>query len=224
MAMIRVWWAIVVGAVVALLFLTVDPDIDLAVSRWFYSAGLGFPLEHLRLFNLVMKGLPVLVIGAAVLAGLLGIAGAFSHRVWLSITPRLAAYLVLSLALGPGLLVNTLLKDHWGRARPHQIVEFGGGAHFSPALLLSDQCARNCSFPSGHAALAFWLVAFASLVPGRWRTITVLIALTIGVLVGLMRIAQGGHFLSDVIAAAILVLGLNYTLKLLIVGPAHSDD
>jgi len=217
----RVWSAVAIAAVAGLLLLVLLPNIDLAVSAWFYSAGEGFPLAHLWLFRAIMKGLPPLVIGATVIAGLLGTVSLFAHRTWLGVTPRVATLLVASLALGPGLLVNTLLKDHWGRARPHQILDFGGTAHFSPALLLSDQCTRNCSFPSGHAALAFWLVAFAVVVPDRWRIKTTIFMLVIGVLVGLMRIAQGGHFLSDVLAAAILVVGLNYTLKRLIVTGSH---
>jgi len=28
--------------------------------------------------------------------------------------------------IGPGLLVNTVFKEHWGRARPSQVEEFGG--------------------------------------------------------------------------------------------------
>ena len=153
-------------------------------------------------------------------AAILGIIAALRRRVIGGITPRIGLFLATSLALGPGLVVNTLLKDHWGRARPHQIVEFGGNAHFSPAVLLSDQCARNCSFPSGHAALGFWLVAIAMVMPTAWRRIAMPIALGVGVLIGLMRIAQGAHFLSDVIAAAIIVIGINVLLKILILDRA----
>ena len=39
---------------------------------------------------------------------------------------RAAVFLVLSLLLGPGLLVNVILKDNWGRPRPGSVVEFGG--------------------------------------------------------------------------------------------------
>ncbi len=131
-------------------------------------------------------------------------------------TPRIASFLALSLIIGPGLLVNTLFKDNWGRARPHQILEFGGSAHFTPAAVLADQCTRNCSFPSGHGALAFWLMAVALVVPARWRVLAMTIAVIIGFLVGAMRIAQGGHFLSDVVAAALIVVLVNEALKILI--------
>src|SRR5438105_14747348 len=96
---------------------------------------------------------------------------------WLAIARRplwrldgkVLVFLVAATALGPGLIANTVLKDHWGRARPNQVVEFGGARVFTPAPLLADQCARNCAFVSGHAALGFSLVSFALLMPFGWR-------------------------------------------------------
>ena len=200
-------------AVAALLVLEAFPAIDLAVSGWFAAPGGGFPLHELPLFRGVMKGLPWALIGAAVVVAVLGLAALATRGTFLGVTPNVAAYVVASLALGPGLIVNTVLKDHWGRARPVQIANFGGTAHFTPPLVLAHQCARNCSFPSGHAALGFWVIAFALLAPPRWRPLAVAAALLVGALVGLMRIAQGAHFLSDVLAAGILVVGLTVTLK-----------
>ena len=123
-----------------------------------------------------------------------------------------AMFLAASLALGPGLIVNVLLKEHWGRARPSQITEFGGTAHYTPPLMMADQCTANCSFSSGHGALGFWLIAFALLAPPRWRPLAVGAALTFGVFVGVTRIAQGGHFLSDTVFSALVVVGLTVWL------------
>ena len=127
-------------------------------------------------------------------------------------------FVILSVALGPGLLANTLLKDHWGRARPTQIEAFGGSSHFTPAPLPAAECPRNCSFVSGHAALGFSLVAFAFLLPaGTARRRVIAAALGFGGLVGLVRVAQGGHFLSDVVWAGLLVFGTTAILHWLIV-------
>jgi lipid A 4'-phosphatase len=208
-------------ALAALLLLAATvfvPGIDLAVAGLAYVPGQGFPLAHLPLFAFVMAALPDLVIGGTVLVALLGLAAAMRGRAIAGVSGRTALFLAVSLALGPGLVVNTILKDHWGRARPHQIVAFGGDAHFSPAVLMADQCARNCSFPSGHAALGFWLAAVAMVVPPRWRCLAMGCALAIGTLVGLMRIAQGAHFLSDVVAAALITIGINYLVGRLILG------
>jgi len=203
--------------VVALALLELVPAIDLDVAGWFYRPGVGFPLAPLPLFRFAMAALPIAAIGGTVVAGLLA-AASVPRRRSLGVTPRQAVFLALSLALGPGVLVNAVLKDHWGRARPHQILEFGGAAHFTPVLDLADQCDRNCSFPSGHGALGFWLIAFAILVPDRWKLAASILAMIIGILVGIMRIAQGAHFLSDVVAAAVLVFFVNICLKRLIIG------
>lgn len=208
-------------AVAVLVLLDFLPGVDLAVSGWFYRPGEGFPLAGLTLFKLVMRGLPILAIGSAMVIGALGVAALFLRRHWIGITPRLSLYIVLSLMIGPGLLVNSLFKDNWGRARPHQILDFGGAAHFTPALELADQCARNCSFPSGHGALGIWMITLAVLAPVRWRQQATMLAIAIGAMVGLMRIAQGAHYLSDVVASVVLVVGVNWTLKYLILGPAN---
>ena len=51
-----------------------------------------------------------------------------------------------ALLLGPGWVVNEALKNHWGRARPEQVSDFGGAQRFTPALQPADQCVKNCSF------------------------------------------------------------------------------
>lgn len=209
-------WRSAAAALAAMLLLVIFPKIDLVVSGWFYAPGRGFALRDLPFFIFVMKAMPDVLITVAVMLAAIGLAGAIAGRAWLGITWRVGAFAGLTMLIGPGLLVNTLFKDHWGRARPHQIIEFGGTAHFSPAVLISDQCARNCSFPAGHPALGFWLVALAFLAPPVWRGGAVAAALVFGALVGVMRIAQGGHFLSDVLASAIIVIGVNCLAKRLI--------
>src|SRR5439155_25070753 len=122
-------------------------------------------------------------------------------------------FLVVSMAVAPGLLANTTLKDHWGRARPVQIEAFGGSHRFTPAPLPAAECDGNCSFVSGHAALGFALVAFALLLPpGRTRRTWIAVAIGFGALVGLGRIAQGAHFLSDVVFAGLVVYGTSALL------------
>lgn len=199
--------------VAAMLPFIVFPQIDLAVSGWFYQAGAGFPLRDAPFFQFILKGMPAIVIGVAAYVAAMGIAGAVFKDTFLGITRPVATFITLSLALGPGVLVNLVFKDHWGRARPSQIVEFGGAAHFTPPLMMTDQCAANCSFSSGHGALGFWVIAFALLAPPRWRPLAVAAALAFGTMVGVVRIAQGGHFLSDVVFSAILVVGLTAWLK-----------
>src|SRR5207245_414595 len=122
-------------------------------------------------------------------------------------------FVTVATVLGPGLIANTVLKDHWGRARPYQVAEFGGERQFTPAPLPAAQCERNCAFVSGHAALGFSLVSFAFLLPfGRQRKTAIAAALAFGALVGLGRIAAGRHFLSDVVYAGLIVFATSWLL------------
>jgi undecaprenyl-diphosphatase len=93
------------------------------------------------------------------------------------------------------------------------VTEFAGTQHFTPALIPADQCARNCSFPAGHPAIGFYLVSFAFLVGDpRRRRVAEGVAIAAGTLIGLARMAQGGHFLSDVVFSGLLVCGTSWLL------------
>ena len=137
------------------------PQVDLATSGLFYDPGPGFVLANWQPIVLLFHAIPWIAWGTLILPAI----GAF----WLLLLGRplwrlyhkALIFLVASMAAGPGLLANTVLKDHWGRARPAQIEAFGGTHHFTPAPLLAAECDRNCAFVSGHAALGFSLVALA---------------------------------------------------------------
>lgn len=117
---------------------------------------------------------------------------------------RRAIWLVSCLLLGPGLLVNGLLKTHWGRPRPIATDLFGGEAPFQKAWVVSDWCDRNCSFVSGEASSAAWLVAAALLAPRRIRGPATALAVLYAFAISINRIAFGGHYLSDVLIAWLL--------------------
>jgi lipid A 4'-phosphatase len=129
-----------------------------------------------------------------------------SPRSRLLVRPRATLFVLATFALGPGLIVNGILKEHWGRARPRALSEFGGDAIFSPAWWISDQCARNCSFVSGEAAAAFCLVALVFLVRKEQRPAMLVFTLSFAATVSLTRIAVGAHFLSDVLIAWLITL------------------
>lgn len=210
------WWGFAIyGAALAAslaLFYWV-PQADLLVSGLFYDPVHGFALATwppVRDLTASIRWITWAIL-------LVALAGA----VWLRFVGRslwrfnrnALIFLVAALAIGPGILVNTVLKDHWGRARPYQIEAFGGQHQFTPAPLPADQCGRNCSFVSGHAALGFSLVMFVFLMPaGRARNVALTATLSFGALVGLARIVAGHHFLSDVIDAGLLVIGTTWLL------------
>ena len=105
----------------------------------------------------------------------------------------------MGLLLGPGLLVMGV-KAFWDRARPRQIVEFGGQLDFTPALSIANQCLDNCSFVSGHVAAAFF-VATLGVMGGRWRWWWFALGCVLTAMVAFGRIAAGAHWFSDVLWA-----------------------
>jgi len=203
---------LVVFAATALVF-QLFPSIDLWVSSWFWSPNGAWFLHNWGPFNPITQFVPPMTDGIVAAAIILLFIG-YLYDWWLTPFDRRGViYIMLTILLGPGLLANTILKDHWGRARPAQILEFGGTKHFTAALIPSDQCDTNCSFVSGHGAMAFSLIAFAFLIadPKR-RKRGIIAAVAFGILVGFTRIAQGRHFLSDTVYAALLMIALAWVL------------
>nr|WP_272210984.1 phosphatase PAP2 family protein [Marinicella sp. W31]MDC2876893.1 phosphatase PAP2 family protein [Marinicella sp. W31] len=116
-------------------------------------------------------------------------------------TKRLIAGLV-SLILGPGILVNSILKEVSHRPRPRNTDLFGGDLGFVPAGDFSGACGANCSFVSGEAAGAGWLFCYAVfLVPDRFKLLFSPPLIALAIISPVMRVAYGGHYLSDVILA-----------------------
>jgi membrane-associated PAP2 superfamily phosphatase len=108
-------------------------------------------------------------------------------------------FLVLLLLLGPGLLVNVVFKDHWGRPRPREIVQFGGQKQFLQPWQKGED-GKGRSFPSGHASAAFYMTApFFIYRRSNKRLARLWLAggLLFGVFMSIARITQGAHFLSD---------------------------
>ncbi len=129
---------------------------------------------------------------------------------------RAALFLVVTLALGPGLVANVLLKDHWGRPRPIDVVEFGGPDSFMPWWDPRGACPTNCSFVAGEPSGAFWTFAPAALAPLQWRVLAYGGAVAFGAAVGVLRMAAGGHFFTDVVFAGVSTYLLVWAMHWLI--------
>lgn len=175
------------------------PQLDMTVSGFFYD-GQGFLWREGPVANFFHDLVHPVSLGLTVLF-VLGLGYSFYKK----LPVRIPLFLLFSLIIGPGLITNTLLKDNWGRARPMQIVEFGGTQHFTPPLLMADQCDHNCSFVGGDAAFGYWFSAFGYVVPRRRRTVF-WSGMSIGLGYSLLRIGMGAHFLSDVFFAGIVIL------------------
>lgn len=190
------------------------PAIDLGISRIFFDAG--FPLQEQWWYRLARE---VLVHSIWVtMAAIVAICGfnRLAKRNLCGIDARKVGYLFLVLILGAGLIVNVMFKDHFGRARPRDIEEFGGTKQFTPAFVISNECDTNCSFSSGEGAAGFFSLALA-LALSRRRAVF-LAGIGIGSLVSLSRIAAGAHFFSDTVVSFFVMLiladGLYYYVVL----------
>lgn len=177
-------------------------NLDLALARSLWSEQGGWWHEDEKWIRWVYRwsNLPALVAGGAGLLlalASLRVAGLRRYRLlgWL---------LALTLLLGPGLVVNAIFKSHYGRPRPRQVQQFGGHHAFRPlGSPTFDSTTR--SFPCGHASMGFyWL----GLVVWFWRRrrglawAFLVLAAVHGGTTGFVRMAQGGHWFSDVLWSA----------------------
>jgi lipid A 4'-phosphatase len=199
------------------------PGLDLVVAGLFYRGHGAFLLDGNGLATAFHAGLPVLMQLAAAAILLLLAWDLYGRRRRRADAIRQAVFLAASFIVGPGLVANTLLKDNWGRPRPSQIAPFGGGGRFAPPLLIGDQCPNNCSFVSGDVAAIFAFLAFALLLPaGRPRRLGVGAVVLAGAAMGVVRMGQGGHFLSDVVFAGLFTALVVVLLHRWVAPPAAS--
>jgi len=195
-----------IGFVLAVIFLSY-PVIDIwaaSLFKWgdgFIMAGTFLGDFFKDFINGLTNFLIYFVIGGLFLAALFRKDGPL-----FGIGRRGFTFLFAAIALGPGIFVNAVLKELWGRARPQDVIELGGERLFTPPFVITDQCATNCSFVSGDVAIAFSAVAFALLLQGAQRQKALKWAIGFGLLIGLTRMAQGKHFLSDVFFAGIFTI------------------
>ncbi|MEQ8700904.1 MAG: phosphatase PAP2 family protein, partial [Bauldia litoralis] len=194
------------------------PWLDLWVSDLFHVTGQGFVLRDGWLPVLLYRAVNWLQIVAVAALVLIGAVWLWRRSPPFGLNPRATLLFAGTLAIGSGLLVNAVFKDQWGRARPAQIERYGGPLAFTPPALMADQCERNCSFTAGHPALIFAGFGFALGLAGARRRRAVIAVAAVGGVVGLGRVVQGGHFLSDVLFSGLICFAVAAALAMLLPG------
>jgi lipid A 4'-phosphatase len=184
----------------------VDPQLDLDIARIAFDPKVNMFGINAQLWVQHTRMAARILITLLVLPGFIAIIGklVLPHRPML-IEGRAAIFLIATLALGPGLLTNVVLKDHWHRARPIDVQQFGGTGHFTPWWDPRGDCPDNCSFIAGEPSGAFWTMAPAALAPPQLRLVAYAAALVFGTGVGVLRIGAGAHFFSDVMFAGVFM-------------------
>lgn len=186
-------------------------SLDIEAARWFYrpTGTDHWPFASRVPWSLLYRAAPWIT-ASLVIAGLATLAAGtlLRRRPW----RRHAVFVLLSVVLGPGIVGNVLLKDHWNHPRPREVVELGGPLRYVPTPLPGHE--GGASFPCGHCTVGFlygvgwWIwkrrraLAIASLSAG----------LLAGGLLGVGRMAAGAHFLSDILWSALLAAGVSHVL------------
>ena len=195
--------------------LVLFPEVDISFSQLFFSEESGFLYQENFLVYQLYALLPLLTKLFILVCLLYLVYLVVKYRSYKRIMRSGVFFLVIAAEISPGLVVNEVFKENFGRARPRHIEEFNGKREFTGAFTMSDQCKRNCSFSSGHAAMGYFLTAIAYTTNLLYFNRIYLIGIVFGSLVGLSRIVMGGHFLSDVLASAFVVLFLDHVIFIL---------
>lgn len=178
---------------------------DIQIQSFFYRSETGWFLKDVQPWNWIYKysNLPALfiAIGSLIIFALsFNFLKFYKYRL-------ISLFLVLVMIIGPGILINSILKGNWGRPRPRNIKEFDGKHHYEEILEI-DKTSSGKSFPCGHCSMGFYLMALFFLLRKKKKLLagfTLIFGILFGSFIGLARIIQGGHFASDTLWSSLLV-------------------
>ena len=197
------WW-ILTGLVALALLPTIWTALDVGAAGLFIGPGGAKDIAHwwwVELINLYIPAVFRVIVLVALVAW-----------IWASMRPsakqwRLPlAFLALAVTLGPGLLVNEWDSRTTGSApAPTRSRPLAARSNSPRAAVMADQCNNNCSFVSGHVACGFFLASLM-LVDRRRRIGWGIAGIGAGLVIGFARMADGAHWLSDVLWAGPITL------------------
>jgi len=185
-------------------------NLDREIAGLFYRPDNGaseWPWQKWWLWDFLYRYAPVFTLSIAIGAFLIAVLGYLSPK--LISLRRPAIYILLVIALGPGLVVNLIFKDHWGRPRPVHVGEFGGQLNYIPPLEIGDT--DDKSFPCGHCSVGYMFFALYFLSRKR-KAFYLTITLSLAMLMALTRMTAGGHFISDILWSGYLVFLVAWVL------------
>lgn len=193
---------ILVSFLLFALVMSAYPALDLRISRLFFDGHSFLKDQWWQL--LLQYGLGYLIGLALVLVVGVYLRNRLLKREKCHCNGRKVAYVFLVAIIGAGLIVNVAFKNNVGRARPRDVMEFGGAKQFTPAFVISNQCRTNCSFSSGDSAGAFIAIALAMALTHRRRYLAAAVAF--GAVVSFSRVSSGAHFFSDTVVSFFVML------------------
>jgi membrane-associated PAP2 superfamily phosphatase len=208
--------ALAVAALAGLVF-GIWPELDLKLAALFFYPDIKRFTSFFYPWLGPLREAAMWIVAAFVVPALAALAvKVIRPRRPLLVSGRAIVFLLSTLVLAPGLVVNVGLKDHWGRSRPIDAPQLGGEERFTAWWDPRGACPKNCSFVSGDGAGAFWTLAPAALAPPAWRPLAYAGAVAFGAGVGVLRMAFGGHFFSDIVFAGVITFLIIWTVHGLI--------
>ncbi len=179
-------------------------DIDIAWQKPYYTTAKGWFMGDWPFWHFIYKY--GIFVGYLLAFSALVVVSLSYWKKALVVWRKAALFMLLIVIVGPGILVNGTFKDHWGRPRPREIVQFDGVEQFHKVWVKGDTGGK--SFPCGHASMGFFMSIPFLFLRKRYRSWawTFFIFGTLyGLLIGYARMIAGGHFASDVLWAAGMV-------------------
>ncbi|MCX6246829.1 MAG: phosphatase PAP2 family protein [Bacteroidetes bacterium] len=183
-------------------------NLDIRLEHYFYSADKGWMLQYQPFWDFIYR-FGIFPGYLLAFGGLIMISLSYWNNKYVQFR-KISLVLVFTMVVGPGLVVNLVLKDHTGRPRPREITEFGGTENY---LCICQQGKTNegKSFPCGHCSMGFYLAIPYLFYRKRNRlaaNIFLSAGIGYGILIGIARMMAGGHFASDVVWAGGLTWGV----------------
>lgn len=179
------------------------PQLDLELSAQFYKNNT-FYLNRISIIQIVYHNVQYVSFFGLLMIIIYGLRSDDISNKNLMI---FLGYYILVAIVANGLVIDLILKTVWGRARPRDIIEFGGQLMFTPAIYISNQCQANCSFVSGHASAGFLVCATGFIFkPVYLKVLGLSLGVILGLMLGLFRVMQGAHFASDIIFCGLFML------------------
>lgn len=159
-----------------ILFMINEGALDIAITNVFYDSSLPLgerffleeiqPWKFLNDYNDYFEYFLYLTLLPMIIVGLIGL---ITKKQWKFIL-RYALFAFCSAVVGPGIVVNFIFKDLWGRPRPRQTILWPNSltpdnykwyALWEPVFLQDPSLiGEGKSFPSGHVALLAIFIIF----------------------------------------------------------------
>lgn len=142
---------------------------------------------------------------------------------------RYFLFFTLNMLIGSGLIINGILKEFWGRPRPIQVLTNKTTMKFHPFYKPNfDLSHKYKSFPSGHSSTGFYFFSFYHY--GRRRKkkklayFGLFFGLLFGLFIGLLRMMQSAHFLSDILAAGVVMWSVSQFFDYFLLSPLEKKN